>query len=61
MLHRSAPVEALQAARDDGTLAGRQFLLMLLERGDMMDLQDAGHLFGSIAIEEFGRFVKAKK
>lgn len=55
-----SPVEALQAARDDGTLAGRQFLQLLIERGDMMDQQDAGYMFGSVAIEEFGRFVKAK-
>ena len=56
----STPVETLQAARDDGLLAGRQFLQLLIERGATMDGQDAGHIFGSIAIEEFGQFVKAK-
>ena len=53
------PVEALQAARDDGTLAGRQFLQYLIDHGGVMDSQDAGYLFGSFAFEELGRFMKA--
>ena len=57
------PVEALQAARDDGILAGREFLQLLIEGGETVQGAlnvDAGHIFGNVVFEEFGRFVKAK-